>query len=65
VSIWELIRVFPKVYRGSHIHHPAIEIIRGREIKVNAPAKAFADGEYIAELPISVKVDPSSLRVWK
>jgi len=65
VSIFELIRVFPKVYSGSHISHPAIEVIKGREISVNAPAKAFADGEYIAELPISIRVEPGSLKVWR
>jgi diacylglycerol kinase (ATP) len=65
VSILELIRVFPKVYSGSHVRHPAVEIIRGREITVDAPAKAFADGEFIAELPISVRVEPASLQVWR
>ena len=65
VSILELIKVFPRVYSGSHISHPAVEIIRGKEISVNAPAKAFADGEYIAALPISIRVEPGSLKVWK
>jgi diacylglycerol kinase (ATP) len=65
VSIFELIRVFPKVYSGSHVSHPAIEIIKGREISVSAPAKAFADGEFIAELPISIHVEPGSLKVWR
>jgi len=65
VSIIELIKVFPKVYSGSHIRHPAIEIIKGREIAVNAPAKAFADGEYISELPITINVEPGSLKVWR
>jgi len=65
VSIIELIKVFPKVYSGSHISHPAIEVIKGREIRVNAPAKAYADGEYISELPITIHVEPGSLKVWR
>jgi len=65
IGILELIKVFPRVYSGSHISHPAVEIIRGKEISVNAPAKAFADGEYIAALPISIRVEPGSLKVWK
>jgi len=65
VSIIELIKVFPKVYSGSHISHRAVEVIKGREITVNAPAKAFADGEYISELPITIHVEPGSLKVWR
>jgi diacylglycerol kinase (ATP) len=65
VSIIELIKVFPKVYSGSHIAHRAVEVIKGREITVNAPAKAYADGEYICELPITIHVEPASLKVWR
>ena len=65
VSIIELIKVFPKVYSGSHISHRAVEVIKGREITVNAPAKAYADGEYISELPIKIHVEPGSLKVWR
>ena len=65
VSIIELIKVFPKVYSGSHISHRAVEVIKGREITVNAPAKAYADGEYISELPITIHVEPGSLKVWR
>ena len=65
VSIIELIKVFPKVYSGSHISHRAVEVIKGRDITVNAPAKAYADGEYISELPIKIHVEPGSLKVWR
>jgi diacylglycerol kinase (ATP) len=65
VSIIELIKVFPKVYSGSHISHRAVEVIKGREITVNAPVKAYADGEYISELPITIHVEPGSLKVWR
>ncbi len=65
VSIPQLLRVFPKVYRGKHITHPAVEMLRGKRIHIEADAKAFADGEFVANLPISVDVEPGSLRVWK
>jgi diacylglycerol kinase (ATP) len=48
VSIWELIKVFPRVYTGSHIKHPAVEVMKAKHIKVSAQAKAFADGEFIS-----------------
>jgi len=65
VSIFELLKVFPRVYSGKHISHPAIEIVKGKELTVNAPAKVFADGEFISELPVSIRIDPHSLQVWK
>jgi diacylglycerol kinase (ATP) len=65
VSTLELLKVFPKVYFGKHITHPAIEVIRGKHILVNAQAKAFADGEFVGDLPVEIQVEPGSLRVWK
>lgn len=65
VSTFELLKVFPKVYSGKHITHPAIEVIRGKQIYVEAKAKAFADGEFVGNLPVEIQVQPASLRVWK
>lgn len=65
VSIFELIKVFPKVYSGKHINHPAIESLRGRKILVSAQAKAYADGEYVGSLPLEIVVDHGALQVWK
>jgi diacylglycerol kinase (ATP) len=63
VSTLELLKVFPKVYKGSHINHPAIELMQGRSIHVQAQAKAYADGEFVGELPIDIKVIPHAIRV--
>lgn len=65
VSTIELLKVFPKVYFGKHITHPAIEVIQGKHIVVDAQAKAFADGEFVGDLPVEIQVEPGSLRVWK
>lgn len=65
VSTLELLKVFPKVYFGKHITHPAIEVIQGKHIVVDAQAKAFADGEFVGDLPVEIQVEPGSLRVWK
>jgi len=65
VSIFELLKVFPRVYSGSHISHPAIELFQGKRIVVDAKAKGFADGEFVGNLPLTITVDPGSLEVWK
>lgn len=65
VSLFTLITVFPRVYNGSHLSHRAVELLEGREISIDADAKAFADGEYIDSLPVTAKVEPGALMVWK
>jgi len=65
VSLFTLITVFPRVYNGSHLSHRAVELLEGREITIDADAKAFADGEYIDSLPVTAKVEPGALMVWK
>ena len=64
VSKLELIKVFPKVYSGKHISHPAVEFIRAREISIAANTIAYADGERISKLPIKVSISPESLVTW-
>ena len=64
VSTLEFLKVFPKVFSGSHITHPAVKVMRGRTIKVEADAVAYADGERIGDLPISAEISPNALRTW-
>ncbi len=52
ISTIEFLKVFPKVYKGLHIEHPAVEIFRSRSVKIDADAVAYADGERIGALPI-------------
>lgn len=66
----EVVRVFPGIYRGRHVHHPQVRIERARHVLIEpmaalgaaAPA-AFADGERIGPLPLQVEVVPGALRV--
>ena len=65
VSKIEFLKVFPKVFSGTHITHPAVSMMRGKKISVTAEAIAYADGERIGPLPISAEVVPAALRTWK
>ncbi len=65
----ELLRVFPRVYRGTHVDHPAVEIIRAREVRLEAvdghPSPvpvAFADGEPIGRMPLEARIHPGAVR---
>lgn len=60
----ELIKVFPKVFTGQHVSHPAVEIIRATEVKlVSEGVPVYADGEAAGQLPMTVSVAANALRV--
>lgn len=64
ISKLEFLRVFPKVYAGTHVDHPAVDMYRTRQIVIEAEAIAYADGERIGSLPISAECVPSVLLTW-
>lgn len=64
VSKVEFLRVFPKVYSGGHRDHPAVTMLRGRQITLEAAGvNAYADGEYVGPLPLTCTVVPGAVRV--
>lgn len=60
----EFIRVFPKVFKGTHVTHPRVEIFRARFISISADAVAYADGERYGQLPLTAETIPQSIRTW-
>jgi diacylglycerol kinase (ATP) len=64
VSKLEFIKVFPTVYKGTHIEHPQVEIVRSKHIRIESSAVAYADGERIGQLPVQVESLPQSLLTW-
>ena len=64
VSKPTLLKVFPRVYAGTHIQHPRVSTLRGRDIQLTAPGQiAYADGERVGPLSISIEVHPAALKV--
>jgi diacylglycerol kinase (ATP) len=64
VSKLEFTKVFPRVFKGTHITHPAVEIVRSKSVKITADAVAYADGERIGQLPVSAQCIPGALMTW-
>lgn len=64
-----LLAVFPSVYSGRHVNHPACQVLRSRSVLVEAsplgqtPPLAFADGERLGPLPLRAEVRPGAVRV--
>jgi diacylglycerol kinase (ATP) len=61
----EFVATFPKVYRGNHLGHPKIELLRGRVVTVDAPSRLpiALDGEQPGTTPVTFEVVPRALRV--
>jgi diacylglycerol kinase (ATP) len=64
ISTLEFLKVFPTVFKGTHVRHPAVEILRGREVTLEAEGiVAYADGERFLPLPLTLEVVPAALTV--
>ena len=64
ITIPEFLRVFPTVFKGTHVNHPAVEVLRGRRVTLEAAGiMAYADGERFAPLPMTCEAVPGALRV--
>ncbi|MEH0111226.1 diacylglycerol kinase family protein [Tersicoccus sp. MR15.9] len=60
-----LLRIFPRVFSGTHVTDPRVTIRRASRVRIDAQnIVAFADGERIGPLPVEVTVVPGALRVW-
>lgn len=60
----ELVRTYPKLFKGTHVTVPQYEHHRVRAVTVAAAGVVgYADGERLGALPLTVEVVPSGLRV--
>jgi YegS/Rv2252/BmrU family lipid kinase len=55
----------PKLYKGTYLAHPKIELLRSRSVSVNAPERLpiELDGEQVGTTPTRFEVVPAALRV--
>lgn len=59
-----LLAVFPKVFAGKHVGHPAVQLRRVRTVELAASnIVAYADGERIGALPMTIEVVPRAVCV--
>lgn len=65
VSKRDYVRTVPQVFKGTHVRHPAVRVLRGREVRVEAdrPFVVYADGDPIGEVPITIRALPGALQV--
>lgn len=64
ISKLEFLRQFPKVFKGSHITHPAVTVLRGREVAIHSERELpiLNDGDLQGTTPAELAVRPQSLK---
>jgi diacylglycerol kinase (ATP) len=61
-----LIRLFPTVFKGTHVDLDEVRTERARTITVDSPGiNAYADGEFACPLPVTVEAVPRALRILR
>jgi YegS/Rv2252/BmrU family lipid kinase len=58
-----LLVLLPTVFKGRHVRHRGVEVVRAREVQVSAdrPFTLYADGDPIGELPVTVRARPAAV----
>ena len=58
----EVLRLMPKVYRGTHVHHAKVEVVRTTGLRIESRGiNAYADGEYLGPLPADIRLRPRAV----
>ncbi|MEV7079804.1 diacylglycerol kinase [Streptomyces sp. NPDC093516] len=59
-----LLRVFPRVYRGTHVVHPAVTVLRAARVEIAAEdVTGYADGEPLGPLPLTARCVRGGVRI--
>lgn len=59
-----LLRVFPTVYRGAHVHLPEVSVFRASRVELAAEeVTGYADGEPVGPLPLTARCVRGAVRV--
>jgi diacylglycerol kinase (ATP) len=62
----KLIRLFPTVFKGTHVNLDAVRTERAKVITVDSPGiNAYADGEFVCPLPVEVSAVSGALRILR
>jgi diacylglycerol kinase (ATP) len=66
LSTVAFLRAFPRVFRGTHVTHPAVRMARGKRIHIETDRHVlvYADGERVGPTPATFEVVPASLSVF-
>jgi diacylglycerol kinase (ATP) len=59
-----LIALFPRLFKGTHVTDPSVEVFRAKEVVLEgSPLAVYADGEPFGHLPLTCTVVPGAVQV--
>ena len=60
----ELLRLFPRVFKGTHVTHPAVTQFRGRVVEIDGDGiELWSDGEPLGPAPMRLEAAPGAVRL--
>jgi diacylglycerol kinase (ATP) len=61
----EILKEFPRVYKGTHISLPKVSMKKGTQVTIESsePVLVYADGELLGECPASFRIVPGALSI--
>ena len=60
----KLVRLFPTIFKGTHVELDEVTTARARTVRVECPGiNAYADGEYACPLPVEISAVPGALTI--
>jgi diacylglycerol kinase family enzyme len=61
----DFVTTAPKIYKGTYLAHPKVELLRARTVAVDAPERLpiELDGEQVGTTPVRFEVVPRALRL--
>jgi diacylglycerol kinase (ATP) len=61
----EFVNTFPKIYRGTHVRHPKIEVLRAQRASLEAASAlpVVLDGEQPGTTPVTFEIVPGALKL--
>ena len=63
-SIFTLLKLFPKIFSGSHIGAKELQYVQAKKVKVSGtPMPLVVDGEVMGSCPFSIEVIPQAIKI--
>jgi diacylglycerol kinase family enzyme len=61
----DFVTTSPKIYKGTYLAHPKVDLVRARSLTVDAPERLpiELDGEQVGTTPARFEIVPAALRV--
>ena len=64
ITRFKLVRIFPRVYKGTHVTDPAVELLEATKVEIAADGMPiYSDGEYVGQAPFTATLVPAALMV--